>query len=338
MVEVFCYHNNARSDAVTPNLKSFGHAWVECAQLSDDALARRIRADGIDILVDLTGQTANSRVLMFAQAPAPVQIAYLGYPTVSGVPAIDWRITDASVDPGDMPSLAGERPLVLPRSMFCYQPGNDAPDLVPPPSQRNGHVTFGSFNNLAKVTDHTLELWAAAMTAVPASRLVLKSASMAQPSNRVNIERFMSERGIAPERLSLQPRRAADSDHLALYNEIDIALDTFPYNGATTTCEALWMGLPVVSLSGRTHTSRMGASLLGAIGRSDWVVHDDESFPRLAAALAADAPALAQWRASARVHMASSVLCDGPGFARTFEQALEKAWITSAAGEDATAG
>ena len=324
-VEVFCYHNNARSDAVTRRLKSWGHHWLECAHLSDEALARRIRADGIDILIDLTGQTASSRVLMFAQAPAPVQAAYLGYPTVSGVPAIDWRITDASIDPGDMPALDFERPLVLPRSMFCYRPGDEAPELAPPPSLRNGVVTFGSFNNIAKVTDHTLELWASAMNAVPGSKLLLKAASMAQPSNRADIERFMAARGIAPERLSLLARQAADSDHLALYNEVDIALDTYPYNGATTTCEALWMGVPVVSLRGRTHTSRMGASILGAIGRSDWVAHDDAGFAALAAMLAADVGALAGWRARARGHLASSELCDGPGFARAFEHALERA-------------
>ncbi|MEI7464876.1 MAG: tetratricopeptide repeat protein [Burkholderiales bacterium] len=333
--EVFCYHNNPRSDAVTERLKSFGHRWVESAHLSDNALDRRIRADGIDILIDLTGQTANSRMMVFARGPAPVQVGYLGYPTVSGVPAMDWRITDQVIDPGDQPAFESDRPLALPRSMFCYQPDADAPDVAPPPMLRNGYLTFGSFNNIAKVTDHTLELWAAAMNAVSRSHLLLKSASMAQASNRADIEGFMAARGIEASRLRLHGRQAADSDHLALYNEVDIALDTFPYNGATTTCEALWMGLPVISMRGRTHTSRMGASILAAIGRSDCVAHDDDGFARLAATLAADAEALARWRTGARSHLAHSALCDGPGFARSFEHALEQAWASHVDGGSA---
>lgn len=323
--EVTLYHNNPRSDLVTERLKSFGHRWVECAHLSDEVLDRRIRADGIDVLIDLTGQTANSRMLMFARGPAPVQIGYLGYPTVSGVPAIDWRITDATIDPGDMPAFASDRPLVLPRSMFCYRPPSAAPALSTPPVARNGHITFGSFNNIAKVTDHTLALWAAAMRAVPGSRLLLKSASMAQASNRADIESVMAAHGIDATRLTLQARQAADSDHLALYNEVDIALDTYPYNGATTTCEALWMGVPVVTRRGRTHTSRMGASLLGAVARHDWVADSDADFASVAAVLAADVAGLTRWRERSREHIAASSLCDGDGFARAFEAALDRA-------------
>jgi predicted O-linked N-acetylglucosamine transferase (SPINDLY family) len=164
------------------------------------------------------------------------------------------------------------------------------------------------------------------MRAVPGSRLLLKSASMAQASNRADIETVMAAHGIAAERLTLQARQAADSDHLALYNAVDIALDTYPYNGATTTCEALWMGVPVVTLRGRTHTSRMGASILGAIGRTDWVTDSGVDFARFAAALAADVTGLAEWRERSRDHIAVSALCDGSGFARAFEAALERAW------------
>ena len=323
--EISCYHNNARSDHVTARLKSYGHRWIECAGLSDDALARRIVADGIDILVDLSGPTAQSRLLMFALAPAPVQITYLGYPTRSGVPSIDFRITDWTIDDVDSDDLTSELPLRLPRTMFCYRP-DEAPALVPPPCARNGWVTFGSFNNTAKVVDHTLELWAAVLRSVPNSRLLLKAASIAQPSVRQGIERFMAERGVAAERISLHSRRADDLAHLELYNEIDIALDTFPYNGATTTCEALWMGLPVVTRRGRTHTSRMGASLLGAIGRGEWVADTDAEYVSRAVALATDPQALAAWRASAREHMASSPLLDHASFARRFEAVLEQAW------------
>jgi predicted O-linked N-acetylglucosamine transferase (SPINDLY family) len=324
--EITCYHNNPRSDAVTARLKATGARWVECAHLSDVALDRRIRADGIDILIDLTGQTAQSRMLMLARGPAPVQASYLGYPTVSGVPTMDWRISDSTIDPGDMPVFATEQPLALPRSMFCYEPPAGAPALTAPPVLSGRPLTFCSFNNIAKVTDHTLALWAAALNAVPGSRLLLKAASMAQASNRADITAVMGRHGISADRLDLQGRQAADSDHLALYNQADIALDTYPYNGATTTCEALWMGLPVVTLRGRTHTARMGSSILNAAGRKDCIATSDAEFVSIAVALAADTAALAHFRARARDVLAAGALCDGPGFARAFEAALLRAW------------
>ena len=190
-------------------------------------------------------------------------------------------------------------------------------------------LTFGSFNNIAKVTDHTLDAWAQAMNAVPGSRLLLKAAAMAQPSNRDNIERFMATRGIEPGRLTLQPWIAGKSTHLEMYNGIDVALDTFPYNGATTTCEALWMGVPVVTLRGLTHTSRMGASILHAIGKTEWVADSDARFVQIAAGLASDAAALSAWRQAARTHVQQSGLFDERGFALDFEQTLQRAWAVA---------
>ena len=323
--EIVCYHNNARSDHVTARLKAHGHRWVDCAGLSDEALARQIRADGIDVLVDLSGPTARSRLLMFALAPAPVQVAYLGYPTRSGVPAIDWRITDAVIDPEGEPAVASERPLRLPKTMFCFRP-DAAPPLAPPPSLATGRITFGSFNNTAKITDRTLALWAGALAAVPGSRLFLKAASMGQASVREGIEAQMALHGIEASRLALQPRRDNDLDHLSLYNEIDIALDTVPYNGATTTCEALWMGLPMVTLRGRTHAGRMGASLLEAIGRPEWIAHDAASFAEIAASLGSAPALLAAWRENARDQLRTTPLLEHAAFTRHFEVALERAW------------
>lgn len=324
--EIVCYHNRARSDHVTERLKAHGHRWVECAGLSDAALARRIEADGIDILIDLAGPTAHSRLLMFALAPAPVQVSYLGYPTRSGMPTIDFRLTDRVIDPEDGPALASERPLHLASTMFCFRP-DAAPPIVPPPSAAGGgRITFGSFNNTAKVTDRTLALWAQVLHAVPTSRLVLKAASMAQGSVQAGILAFMAARGIEPGRLDLHSRRAGDMDHLSLYNEIDIALDTYPYNGATTTCEALWMGLPVVTRCGQTRVSRMGASLLGAIGRAGWVARTDANYVAIAVALASDPGALGAWRAGARDWLRSSPLLAQAGFTRRFEAALRQAW------------
>lgn len=332
--EVFCYHTNPRVDPVTERFKACADKWVACDGLSDDALRRRIVADEIDVLVDLSGHTAHTRFLMFAKGAAPVQVAYLGYPTISGVPAMDFRITDTAIDPGqplnpddpgDQPALPHDRPLRLTRSMFCYRPDTPTP-LAPPPVLARGHITFGSFNNIAKVTDHTLALWAAAMNAVPGSRLLLKATAMAQASNSASIVDFMAERGIHADRLQLVAWMADKNGHLDLYNQIDIALDTFPYNGATTTCEALWMGVPVISRRGATHTSRMGASVLGAIGRADWLADSDEAFACTAARLAADTQELAAWRAGSRQLLQSSELFDAIGFARAFEAALDEAW------------
>ena len=324
--ELVCYQNNAHSDDMTARLKAYGHRWVECAGLSDNALRSRILADGIDVLIDLSGHTAHSRLTMFATPCAPVQIGYLGYPTVTGVSAIDFRITDSVIDPGDMPPFASEASLRLPRTMFCYTPDAAAPPLAPPPALAQRFITFGSFNNIAKVTDHTLELWAAVMREVPGSRLLLKASTMAQASNRSDIERFMAARGIEAERLTLIARTPSTDSHLAVYQQVDIALDTYPYNGATTTCEALWMGVPVVSLRGRTHPSRMGASILGAIGREDCVANDDAGYVALAAALAADVASLAAWRAAARDHLCAGPLLDRQGFTRDFEALIEHAW------------
>jgi protein O-GlcNAc transferase len=324
--EVVCYQNNAHSDEMTAQLKAFGHEWVECAGWSDNALRSRIAADRIDILIDLSGHTAHSRLPMLAAPCAPVQIVYLGYPTVTGVPSIGYRITDAVIDPGDLPPFASEAPLRLPHTMFCYAPDPSAPALAAPPAHAKGFVTFGSFNNVAKVTDRTLELWAAAMRAVPQSRLLLKAATMSQASVRSDIEAFMAARGIAADRLTLIARTPNTGSHLALYNEVDIALDTFPYNGATTTCEALWMGVPVVTLRGRTHTSRMGASILSAIGHAQWVAPDDAGYVARAVALAGDLAALAHWRTEARARLRASPLLDQAAFARSFENLLHDAW------------
>ncbi|MBY0468423.1 MAG: tetratricopeptide repeat protein [Burkholderiaceae bacterium] len=328
--DITCYHNLGWGDATTARLKSYGHRWVDCDGLSDDQLARQIQEDGIHLLIDLAGHTARSRLLMFSRGAAPVQLTYLGYPTISGVPANDFRITDAVIDPEptDLPAFASEAPLRLGRSMFCYRP-DEQPPIGDAPCLRNGFVTFGSFNNIAKVTDHTLDAWAQALNAVPDSRLLLKAAAMAQPSNRDNIERFMAARGIAPDRLTLQPWISGKSTHLEMYNGIDIALDTFPYNGATTTCEALWMGVPVVSLRGRTHTSRMGASILHAIGKTEWVADSDARFVQIAAGLAADAAALSAWRQAARADLQQSGLFDERGFVVDFEQTLQRAWTVA---------
>lgn len=323
--EIFCYYNRAFGDATTQRLKAIGHHWLDCSALSDAQLAQRIRDDEVDVLVELSGHTGESRLMMLQLGAAPVQVSYLGYPTVTGSQAVDFRITDGVIDPGDIPALNSDRPLPLARSMFCFRPAL-APRIEAAPQKRHGHVTFGSFNNVAKVSDHTLQLWASVLLAVPGSRLLLKTASMGQSAARDSIVSQMNSLGIASDRLCMQGQVADSAGHLALYNEVDVGLDTFPFNGATTTCEALWMGVPVVSLRGRTHTSRMGASILRAAGKPEWVTADDARFVATAVRLAADLPGREAWRLTARSELAASELFDEPGFAHCFETALEQAW------------
>ena len=325
--EVWCYHGRGWGDHMTEQLKSYGHHWVDCEHLSDEQLARRIRADGIDILVDLAGHTSGSRLRVMGEGPAALQISYLGYPTASGVPQIDHRISDTTIDPGDVPSTGSEAPLCLPGSMFCYRPP-ESPPIGPVPQLQHGLVTFGSFNNLAKVTDHTLLLWASVLVAVPGSRLLLKAASAADPANRRDIEAFMQAQGVQPGRLEFRSWADGRASHLALYNDVDVALDTYPFNGATTTCEALWMGVPVVTRTGRTHTSRMGASILTAAGQPSWVTRSDEAFSAAAVACAQDLPARSAWRLQARSLLTQSALCDERRFVPGFEALLLRAWHT----------
>lgn len=323
--EIHCFHNRPRSDDMTLRLQALGHRWTECAHWSDEALFEHIRAEGIDVLVDLAGHTANGRLRLFALAPAPVQVSYLGYPTWSGVQTVAHRITDSTIDPGDLPSTGSERPLCLPRPMFCYR-APEAPTIGPPPSLQQGFVTFGTFNNLAKLSDHCLALWARVLHAVPGSKLLIKAGAVADPANQDNLQRFMAAQGIDGQRLILMPQTAVRSSHLALYDQIDVGLDSFPHNGATTTCEALWMGVPVVTQRGNTHTSRLGASLLGAVGQSGWVTGSDDDFVATAQQLALDLPARSQWRLQARQTLRASPLMDELGFVRDFEAALLQAW------------
>jgi len=333
--EVWCYFNRGWGDETTAQLRACADHWVACEHLSDEALARRMRADGIDIVVDLSGHTAGARLGVLARGAAALQISYLGYPTVTGVQGVHYRITDHVIDPGDQPDIGSERPLVLRRSMFCYRPPSthECPDVAPEPPSRRGPVTFGSFNNVAKLSDRTLALWARVLHAVPGSRLLLKAAAAGDAATQRSITQFMAGQGVHAARLVMRPRIGDRREHLALYGEVDVALDSYPYNGATTTCEALWMGVPVVTRAGRTHPSRMGASILVAAGQAGWVCHDDDRFVALAAALAADEPARSDWRAQARAHLQRSELMDEPGYAAAYEVLLLQAWLARKAAQ-----
>lgn len=325
--EIFFYSNTVRTDAKTARFQSLADRWREIVGVSDEDAAGQIRADAIDILVDLAGHTSGNRLLVFARKPAPVQVSYLGYPDTTGLRAMDYRLTDHSADPEGMTDhLHSEKLIRLPQTNWCVEEPQQAPPVEPPPSIGRGCVTFGSFNSFAKVTAPMLLVWGKMLKAVPKSRLLLKSHGLGSGSAHERVLKQFAEQGIDLSRLELRGPEQGQSRHLALYHQMDIALDTFPYNGTTTTCDALWMGVPVITLAGQTHVSRVGASLLASLGLSELVATNSDDYVKLAIQLAADRERLISLRQNLRDRMKQSPLMDAPAFAKNIESAYRQMW------------
>lgn len=325
-VEVVAYSDVARSDAMTDRLRACATSWHDIRGLSDDAVAAMIRRDGIDVLVDLAGHTAFNRLGVFARKPAPVQASWLGYPDTTGLPTIDARLTDALADPPGSESFAVERLVRLPDGFHCYGQPEDAPDVASLPADRDGAVTFGSFSNLSKMTDAVLRLWADLLTAVPSARLLVKARSLGDAAVRRDTLSIFEKQGIAESRVRLVGHIDGYRDHMAAYSDIDIALDTFPYNGTTTICEALWMGVPTVTLRGDRHCARVGESLLTQVGLPDLVAATAEDYVGIAAQLAEDRPRLAALRSGMRDRMRTSPLMDAARFTVNLQAAYRELW------------
>ena len=294
--------------------------------MRDTAVAQRIRDDGIDILVDLAGHTAGNRLVVFTERPAPVQMTWLGYPNTTGLSAMDYRLTDAVADPqGIDDTLHSETLLCLPNGFLCFAPEPDAPEIGPLPALANGHVTFGSFNNLAKVTPEVMETWAAILHRVPRSRLLMKAGSLADEETRKRYLEILVALGIDAGRVELLSWIASNSGPLGAYGRVDIGLDPFPYNGTTTTCEALWMGVPVVTLRGDRHSGRVGASILTRVGLADLVAETRSGTVETAVRLADDLDRLSVLREDLRDRMRDSPLSDAAAFAHDFETIYREA-------------
>jgi predicted O-linked N-acetylglucosamine transferase (SPINDLY family) len=324
---IVCYSSNQADDEVTERLRSHAEEWVDVKTLTNRALAERIAADQIDVLVDLSGRTQGGRPGAFAFRPACLQVSYLGYPTFTGFQQFDFRLTDPAIDPANTDhGLPYEQPLRLPRSMFCYRPPPGMPEPGGSGSPPDA-VRFGSFNQAPKLSPDTLRAWAAILEQVPGSVLVLKAYAFDDPAARQRVRDALAALGIGDERLEILPPKTSKHDHFATYEKIDVALDTFPYSGATTTCEALWMGVPVVTFAGETHAQRMGVSLLGALGLDELVAHSEPDYVRVAVELAANASKRAELRQSLRQRFAQSSLRDEEGFTRSFESVLRGAWL-----------
>jgi protein O-GlcNAc transferase len=321
---VICYDSTRKTDSTTETLKRLAAGWRTVSTLSDDALAKMIRQDAIDILVDLSGHTAYNRLNTFALKPAPVQITWLGSRLTTGMAAMDYRLSDESVDPpGESDQWHRERVLRLRGSQWCYGQPHHAPAVAPLPLLSYGYATFGSFNQVDKLTDDVLDAWAEILRATPGSRLVM--VGIPRGRYRDNLLATWKSLGIDTKRLDLYGYVKREQ-FLTIHGSVDIALDPFPYNGGTTTCESLWMGVPVVVMEGRSTLSRAGVSLLRAANLSDWIAPDRESYIQLAVEKAAQPELLSRLREHMRSSLKQSPLMDAALFAETFEDALRSVW------------
>ncbi len=321
--EVLCYYNGVTEDAMTDRLRASADGWRDirrCADADADAL---IRADAIDILVDLSGHTAGNRLTLFARKPAPLQATMLGYANTTGLDSMDYRITDAWADPPGAESRYVERLLRMPHSLWCYEPQCAAALEADPPMLASGHATFASFNGAYKLNREVIKTWAAILHAVPGSRLML--VSLPQGAARERVSAWLAGEGIGVERYELHARLPT-AEFWAAHRRADIALDPFPCNGGATTCETLWLGVPVVTLAGQTFVGRAGVSLLSNCGLQQLIARTPEEYVALAAGLARDPARLARLRRELRRTLPASPLIDAPAYAQALDAHYRSIW------------
>lgn len=324
-MNVVLYPTNSKPDALTQRLKNMGFVWNSLVGQSDDIAAQRIRDDGIDILVDLSGHTTHNRLQLFARKPAPIQISWLGYFSTTGLQAMDYILCDQYVIPDNESNYFVEEPWRMPDSYLCFTPPLDDISVESLPALRNGYITFGCFNNLLKMGGSVVTLWAQVLQAVPKSRLFLKSRQLNDTSmQQATLARFTAH-GIESERLMFEgssPRL----ELLASYNRVDVALDPFPFPGGTTTVESLWMGVPVLNLQGDRFLSHVGESILNTTGLPEWVAKDTSDYVSKAVSFTRDLECLAELRSVLRPQLIASPLCNAPLFARNLEAAFRGMW------------
>jgi protein O-GlcNAc transferase len=325
--EIFCYSNHAINDDVTVRLRRHADGWRDIVGQTDEAVARRIREDGIDILVDLAGHTAGNRLLTLALKPAPVQATWIGYIATTGLKAVDYIIGDRYVTPPQDARYYVEQVVRLPHSFLCFTPPRLPIEVSPLPALSRAAITFGCFNNTAKLTPQVIATWAKLLLHFSRSRLFLKSVGFGDELTRAHYRGLFAAHGVQTERLEFaghSPR----NEYLAAYHQVDIGLDPFPFNGGTTTVEALWMGVPVITLRGDRFVGRMGESIMTTLGLAECVAETEDAYIAKAIALASDLPRLVELRSHLRAQLLNSPLCDGPGFTRNLEAAYRNMWET----------
>lgn len=322
---IACYSNVEKPDLTTERLKKKVDQWVPIEEMSDEAVAEKIRQDEIDILVDLAGHTAGNRLAVFASKPAPIQVTWLGYPNTTGLETIDYRITDHVADPvGESDLLHTEKLVRIDGPFLCYRPSRDAPDVSVLPAIDAGYVTFGSFNNISKINPAVIRVWSDILHAVSGSRILLKDGAFSDDKVRENFLKQFSVCDVGPERIDFQGKLPKTREHLNYYERVDVALDTFPYNGTTTTCEAMWMGVPVITLKGDRHAARVGASILAHSGFGFLVGSSFKDYVNISTKLAADIERLRNVRVTLRDALKESVICNVELFARSMENAYRQ--------------
>lgn len=323
--EIYCYYNYSQRDELTSRLSSLADHWRDIEGVSDDSVEATIRKDGIDLLVDLSGHTDGNRLMLFARKPAPVQVSWLGYFDTTGLSEIDYLIADRVGVPEAQRDHFTEAIWYLPETRLCFSPPEIDLPVASLPALKSGHITFGCFQNMAKVGDAVLATWAAILNALPDARLRWQSPQLDDPSVVDELMPRLRRHGIDPARVALHGAVAREA-YLAAHAEVDMLLDTFPYPGGTTTCEALWMGVPTLTLAGNTLLSRQGASLLTAAGLEDWIATDREQYINRAIVLASNLPKLALLRAGLRDQVGASPLFDAHRFAGNIEDAYRSMW------------
>ena len=334
--EVYCYSNTPKTDDITRRCETLASHWRDIVSLPDAAAADLVRSDGIDVLIDLSGHTSGNRLALFACKPAPIQVTYLGYPATTGLSQMDYRLTDGRADPpGTSESRYVERLLRLPHSLWCFAPPPQMPEVGPLPSSGTGHITFGSLNSVFKLTPQLLALWSRLLGALPGSKLVL--ATVPEGAPRARISREFETNGVDPARLEFHGFLSWD-EFWTLHGRIDIALDSFPCNGGATTCETLWLGIPLVSLAGDAFLARAGLSILTTIGLPELVAHSADEYLRIALDLAHDQARLAQLRSGMRERMRASPLLAAAAFTRDLEGCYRRVWRQWCARQTAARG
>lgn len=319
-VRTTCYATLFAADAVTERLKAASDNWRDITRLSDQAAAEMIRDDRVDVLVDLGGHTSRNRLRIFARRAAPVQVAHFAYPNTTGLKAMDYRLTDGVSDPPGSEVHYVERLVGLPDIAWCWQPPDEAPDVSPLPAGNAGPITFGCLNNAAKLTEPTIQLFARVLQAVPDSRLIVLGSKSRTATDRVG--ELLARAGV-PDRVDVWPR-SSPAEYYAAHHRIDLALDTFPYNGGVTTCDALWMGVPVVSRVGNTYAARQGASILRCVGLAELAANSADEFAAICADWAGHRDRLQATRAGLRDRLRASPLLDAERFTRHLEAAYRR--------------
>lgn len=326
LYEIYCYLELGSADDMTRRLLEFAGVARNTSGMTDEKVAAMVREDKIDILIDLAGHTNNNRLPVFARKPAPLQISYLGYPNTTGIPMMDYRITDAWADPPGMTEhLHTEKLLRLDSGFLCFTPPVESPEVPPLPFIERGYVTFGSFNALPKITADMLEVWARILLRVPNSRLLIKNAQLIDPVLQERLRNQLAQLGVAGERAEIVGQ-TSKSEHMAMLGCVDIALDTFPYHGTTTTCDTLWMGVPVITLAGESHVSRVGVSLLSRMGLGELIARTTEEYIEIAIRLASASEELNRLRRNMRSLFRDTGLSDGASFTRIVEQTYRLRW------------